>query len=312
MKKYFIFLILGLLPFTYQLAQGQTDSTATEPEVVVNKPVRFVWESGYLIDQQTSKIAPVNTLESVIQHKFGTMENGIDDFFGIMSPGANVRIAIDYVIMKDLQIGYGLQKKNMYSDFNVKWTPLQQMNEGMPVSLSFYGNVAIDGRQKEDYWAAQQYYHSSDDSAYTRHDFRTSNRLSYFAQATVARKFNDMLTLQGGVNFSHFNTVPWHQDHDKVGLFVGGRIKVSPQGSIIFNADFPLQIKEMSEQEDYTAGPEPIVSFGYEISTSTHAFQIYVGNNESLLPQDMMLNNSYKLDWENFRIGFTITRLWGF
>jgi len=311
MKKTFIFLILSLLPFTYQLVQGQTDSTATEPEVVENKPVRFVWESGYLIDQQTSQIAPVNTLESVIQHKFGTVNNGIQDLYGIMAPGANVRIGIDYVIRKDLQIGYGLQKKNMYSDFNAKWTPLKQMNSGMPISLSVYGNMAIDGREKAD-WEAEQYYHSSDDSAYTKHDFRMSNRFSYFAQLMVARKFNDMITLQGGVSFSHFNTVPWHQDHDKVGLHAGGRIKISPQGSFIFNADFPLQIKGMSEQEDYTVGPEPILSFGFEISTSTHAFQIYIGNNESLLPQDMMLNNPYKLDLENFRIGFTITRLWGF
>ncbi len=311
MEKTFIFLILSLLPFTYQFAQGQTDSTATEPEVVVNKPVRFVWESGYLIDQQTSKISPVNTLESVIQHKFGSMENGRQDLFGIMSPGANVRIALDYVIMKNFQIGYGLQKKNMYSDFNAKWTPIQQMNTGMPVSVSFFGNVAIDGRQKS-VWEADQYYHSSDDSAYTKHNFRVSNRLSYFASATVARKFNSFLTLQGAVSFSHFNTVPWHQDHDKIGLHIGGRVKVTPQGSIIFNADFPLQIKNISEQADFTIKPEPIASIGYEVSTSTHAFQIYAGTNDTLLPQDMMLNNMRKLDWKNFAIGFTITRLWGF
>jgi hypothetical protein len=309
MKKTFIFLILSLLPFTYQFAQGQTDSTATE--AVVNKPVRFVWESGYLIDQQTSKISPVNTLESVIQHKFGGMSKGFEDLFGIMSPGANVRIAINYVIMKNLQIGYGLEKKNMYSDFNAKWTPLQQMNTGMPVSVSFYGNVAIDGRQKSA-WEADKYYHSSDDSAYTKHDYRASNRLSYFAMATVARKFNDVLTLQVGASFSHFNTVPWHQDHDKIGIHAGGRIKITPQGSLIFNVDVPLQIKEFSEQADFTIHPEPIASFGYEVSTSTHAFQIYVGSNDTLLPQDMMLNNMRKLDWENFCVGFTITRLWGF
>ncbi|MCK9411926.1 MAG: DUF5777 family beta-barrel protein [Prolixibacteraceae bacterium] len=311
MKKTFIFLVLSLLPFTYQFAQGQTDSTATEPEVVVNKPVRFVWESGYLIDQQTSKISPVNTLESVIQHKFGGMGNGRKDLFGIMAPGANVRIALDYVIAKNLQVGYGLQKKNMYSDFNAKWTPLQQMNTGMPISVSFFGNVAIDGRQKS-VWEADQYYHSSDDSAYTKHNYRISNRLSYFASVTVARKVNNWMTIQAGASLSHFNTVPWHQDHDKVGLHVGGRIKVSPQGSLIFNGDFPLQIQSISEQADFTIHPEPNVSFGYEVSTSTHAFQIYVGSNDSLLPQDMMLNNMRKLSWDNFSVGFTITRLWGF
>jgi hypothetical protein len=311
MKKSFIFLALSLLPFTYQFAQGQTDSTATAPEVVTNKPVRFAWESGYLIDQQTSKIAPAHTLESVIQHKFGTMENGRQDLFGIMAPGANVRIAIDFVLFKNFQVGYGLQKKNMYSDFNAKWTLFQQMNHGMPISISLFGNVAIDGRQKS-VWMANQYNHSDYLSQYAQFEYRFRNRTSYFASVTIDRKFTSFLTLQAGASFSHFNTVPWHQDHDKVGVHVGGRIKVSPQGSIIFNGDLPLQIKDMSEQADFTIHPEPIVSFGYEVSTSTHAFQIYAGSNDTLLPQDMMLNNMYKLDWKNFRIGFTITRLWGF
>ena len=309
MKKTFIFLLLSLLPFTYQLVQAQEDSTATE--AVVNKPVRFVWESGYLIDQQTSKISPVNTLEAVIQHKFGTMQKGSKDLFGIYAPGANIRLALDYVVVKNIQLGYGIQKKNMYSDFNVKWTPLVQMNSGMPVSVSFYGNIGIDGREKS-VWEADQYYHSSDSVAYTKYGFRFSNRLSYFAMATIGHKFNDMITLQGGVSFSHFNTAPWHQDHDKVGLHVGGRVKISPQGSIIFNADFPLQIKSISEQADFTIHSEPLVALGFEISTSTHAFQIYAGNNQSLLAQDAMLNNQQKVIWDNFCIGFVITRLWGF
>ncbi len=309
MKKSFIFLILSLLPFTYQLAQGQTDSTATEK--VVNKPVRFVWESGYLIDQQTSKIAPVHTLESSIQHKFGSMNNGRQDLYGIMAPGANVRIGLDFVIAKDVQIGYALQKKNMYSEFNAKWTPFQQMNTGMPVSISFYGNVAIDGRQTS-VWKADQYYHSSDSVAYTKHDYRFVDRLSYYSQIMIARKFNSFLTLQAGASFSHFNTTPWHQDHDKVGIHAGGRVKLTPQGSFIFNVDFPLQIKSFSEQADFTIHPEPVASFGYEVSTSTHAFQIYVGSNDTLLPQDMMLNNMRTISWDNFCVGFTITRLWGF
>jgi hypothetical protein len=311
MKKTFTFLIVSLLPFTYQFVQGQTDSTATAPEEVVNKPVRFVWESGYLIDQQTSKISPVNTLEAVIQHKFGPMENGSKDLFGIYAPGANIRLALDYVVAKNIQLGYGIQKKNMYSDFNAKWTPLVQMNSGMPISLSFYGNVGIDGREKS-VWEADKYYHSSDPYPYSTYSFKFANRLSYFAMATVGHKFNEVITLQGGVSFSHFNTVPWHQDHDKIGLHVGGRFKISPQGSVVFNADFPLQIKSMSEQADFTIHPEPVIAMGFEISTSTHAFQIYAGNNQSLLSQDTMLNNQQKIDWKNFCIGFVITRLWGF
>ena len=309
MKKTFIFLILSILPFTYQLAQGQTDSTATEK--VVNKPVRFVWESGYLIDQQTAKMGQVNTLEAVIQHKFGTMQNGFKDLYGIYAPGANIRLALDYVVAKNLALGYGIQKKNMYSDFNAKWTPFQQMNTGMPVSLSLYGNVGIDGRE-ESVWASNQYYQSSDPNPYSTYSFKFANRLSYFGQMMVARKFCNAFTMQIGASFSHFNTTPWHMDHDKVGLHAGARVKISPQGSIIFNYDLPLQIQSISEQTDQSIHSQPVVAVGFEISTSTHAFQIYAGNNQTFLPQDAMLNNTQKAVWENFCIGFVITRLWGF
>ncbi|MEI6276244.1 MAG: DUF5777 family beta-barrel protein [Prolixibacteraceae bacterium] len=311
MKKTFIFLAVGFLTFACQMVQGQTDSTATTPEVVVNKPVRFVWESGYLIDQQTSKVGPVNTLEAAIQHKFGSMQKGFQDLFGIYAPGANLRLALDYVLFKNLQLGYGIQKKNMYSDFNAKWSPFQQMNTGIPISLSFYGNIGIDGREKS-IWEADKYYHSSDPNPYTKYDFSFANRLSFFGQFMVARKFTEAITLQGGASFTHFNTAPWHNDHDKVGLHAGGRIKISPQGSFIFNADFPLQIQSISEQADQNVHSQPIVSFGFEVSTSTHAFQIYAGNNQTLLAQDAMLNNPNKVLLENLCLGFVITRLWGF
>ena len=311
MNKAIIFLTLGLLTFTCQFARSQTDSTATTPEAVVNKPVRFVWESGYLIDQQTGKMGPVKTLEAAIEHKFGTMDKGFKDLYGIYAPGANIRLALDYVIAKNVQLGYGIQKKNMYSDFNAKWTPLHQMNTGMPITLSFYGNLGIDGREQS-VWTANQYYHSSDPFPYSTYSFKFSNRLSYFSQMMVAHKFCNAFTLQLGASFSHFNTAPWHLDHDKVGLHAGGRVKISPQGSFIFNCDLPLQIQAMSEQVDQSVHSQPILAFGFEVSTSTHAFQIYVGNNQTFLPQDAMMNNQQKVISENFCLGFAITRLWGF
>ena len=109
MKFILIILLISLLPGGYLLAQNQekADSTATsEKPEITDKPVKFSWESGNLIDQQTSKIATKNTFETVIQHKFGTVENGRSDLFGIFAPGANVRIAFDYVILKNFQYLY--------------------------------------------------------------------------------------------------------------------------------------------------------------------------------------------------------------
>ncbi len=57
--------------------------------------------------------------------------------------------------------------------------------------------------------------------------------------------------------------------------------------------------------------PKPSLKFGVEISTFTHAFQIYVGNAAGILPQLDMMNNMNK-PFEGLAFGFTITRLWMF
>jgi hypothetical protein len=58
--------------------------------------------------------------------------------------------------------------------------------------------------------------------------------------------------------------------------------------------------------------PQPGFSLGYEVSTGSHAFQIYMGTTSALLPQDYMMNNMNRIESTNFEFGFVITRLWSF
>ncbi|NOR73595.1 MAG: hypothetical protein GQ525_00395, partial [Draconibacterium sp.] len=110
MKKYIYILILSVFVCN---TFAQDIDTEIKPK---DKPVRSPFESGLLIDNQTSVIPVKNTLEFVIQHKFGTMENGFSDLFGIYSPGANIRLGLNFVPIKNVQIGTGVTKKNMYID----------------------------------------------------------------------------------------------------------------------------------------------------------------------------------------------------
>jgi len=295
-----IFTLSCLLVFAFGSVLAQ--ETETETKKVIDKPVRSPFESGYLIDNQTTVIQPVNTLEFAIQHKFGSFENGSSDLYGLYANGANIRLGLNYVVAKNVQVGIGATKNRMTTDFNAKWTILEQTrNNTTPVALAVYGNIAIDGRDKDQ-------FHPLDES---HSEYEFSNRLSSFAQVIVGRKFSDAISLQTGVSFSHYNLIDQGNYHDKVGLHLNGRIKVSPQGSIIFNFDAPLDLDYLDTAENYN-NPEPNLSFGYEISTSTHAFQIYMGNSKGLIQQDIMVNNSSKIDIDNFMIGFTITRLWNF
>ena len=312
MKKNILFIILFSLITTISFAQNE----ATEKTGVKEKdyPVTGAFESGYLIDAQTTVIPAKKTLEFGIQHKFGTIENGSTDMWGVYG-SSNIRLALDYVIAKDLLIGAGLTKKGMngeknITDLNAKWTVLQQTRKNsMPLSVALFGNVAIDGRPLSSFENNQVQVAFHNDLPNT---IKFSDRLSYYSELIVGRKFCKEFSLQAGVSFTHYNLVRKNFDHDKVGIHANGRIKVTPQGSIIFNYDLPLKIKQISEQASWTNTSKPNLALGYEVSTGTHAFQMFMGTTSSMLPQDNIMFN--KNDWQNqgWSIGFVITRLWAF
>ena len=304
MKKNILFILLFSLISTFAFAQDEV----TAPEK--DKPVSAPYESGYLIDAQTTVVQPVKTLEMTIQHKFGTVENGHKDLWGIYAPGANIRIGLDYVLLKNFQIGFGVSKIKMTTDFNAKWTIMEQTRKNtMPVAITLFGNVAIDGRNISEFESGNvQVAHILG----SINPFSAYDRFSYFSQLIVGRKFNKWLSLQAGVSLTHYNLVGLPYDHDKVGLHLSGRIKVTRQGSLVFNYDHPLDIKDISEQRVSTNPSKPNLAFGYEVSTGAHAFQIFLATTTSVLPQETMMWNQNDYKNNGFAIGFLITRLWGF
>ena len=304
MKKYILLLIVSFIAIQL-FAQEET-------EKIKDKPVSSAWENGLLIDNQTSYIPDARTLEFVIQHKFGTMDNGKSDLWGIYAPGSNIRLGLNYVAAKNFQIGVGTTKKNMYTDFNAKWTILEQTRENaVPFALTLFGSTAIDGRNEELISSTGKVTDSQTPGNGVE-SFGFGDRLSYFSQVIIGRKFTDWLSIQAAASYTHYNTVAFGYDHDKIGIHFNGRIKVSSQGSIIFNYDLPLKIESYSEQSPMVNYPKENVAIGYEISTSTHAFQIYVGTADGIIPQDNMMYNYNDWTDHGLAIGFVITRLWMF
>ena len=86
---------------------------------------------------------------------------------------------------------------------------------------------------------------------------------------------------------------------------LGGRYKISERTAIIANYDQPLS-------EHLTNNPHPNLSFGIELSTSSHAFQIFAGNYYGIVPQSNNVYNQNDYRDGQFLIGFNITRLWNF
>jgi len=239
MKKHLI-LIFAML-FSFGLVTAQDEEA---PKKKKDRPVRSMFESSVLIDDQTSIIPVKNTLEMHIQHRFGLLkENGISDLFGIYAPSANTRMGLNYSILDNLMVGYGITRKNMYSDFQVKWTFLRQTRKNtIPLNLAVYANMAIDGRNNSEFGD----------------DYEFVNRLSYFTQLIIGRKFAEWFSLELNASFIHYNAVKSNDypnppdtinagyDHDAIGIGGHMRFKFSPQSSILSVELLKLRLQPLS------------------------------------------------------------------
>lgn len=281
-------------------ATGQDEEAAAT--VPAERPVASTFESALLIDNQSVMVPIKNTFEFDIQHRFGTMQNGFEDLFGMYAP-SNIRLGFLYVPINNLAVGFGFSKKNTLIDFSAKYALLKQYKGWrMPVSVTYYGNAAIDPRSEA---KGAEVYHESD-------------RLFFFHQLIVARKINNWLSIQVAPSLSHYNLQKYRSmENDHFAIAFGAQVKVTDALSIIANVDQPIT------QHDQR-NPNPNVSLGIQMSTSSHAFQIFIGNYSGLVPQE---NNMYygwtseigNTSWngfdrfvDRFRIGFNITRLWNF
>lgn len=298
MKK-IVFIILGLY-----MGFGMAFAQETETEKPKDRPIRAPFESGIVIDNQTTVVPSKKTLEMHIQHRFGLIKNnGASDLWGIYAPSANTRMGFNFSLTDDIMIGYGITRKNMYNDFQAKWTFLKQTRKNtIPITLTVYGNMAINGQN---------------DAAFGS-DYAFADRMSYFGQFIAGRKFNEWFSLELNASFTHFNSVKSTEknitgyEHDVIGLGGHMRFKFSPQSSILIMYTTPLNIQSMQENTTVMNAWKSNFGIAYEVATSTHAFQIFISTADGIVPQDIYMYNEADLSETEFRFGFNITRLWNF
>ncbi len=129
-------------------AQDSTAAAEPAPKPKL-KPVKNTFQSTWIIDNQTVMVSQKGTFEMDIQHRFGTVSKGYEDFWGFFAP-SNIRLGAIYAPTKNLNVGLGITKSNMLWDLNAKYAILRQTKGLYPVSLTYYGDVAYDTRKDED------------------------------------------------------------------------------------------------------------------------------------------------------------------
>jgi hypothetical protein len=250
-----------------------------------------------------------------IQHRFGTIEKGYEDFAGFFAP-SNIRIAFSYTPIDRLNVGFGITKANMLWDVNYKYALIRQAPHKYPVSVTYYVNTAYDTREISTIYDGSEIKYGVE-------------RFSFYHEIIIARKITDKLSIQVSPSISHQNAVSgYYTKNDSTGteifrtmkndhfaVSVCGRYKISEITSVIFNYDQPL-----TKHASYN--PHPNLGFGFEFNTSGHSFQLFLSNYALLNQQRNNLynaNNPVKYTDDltgkevkggRFLIGFNVTKLW--
>lgn len=279
-------LLLVVPAFMY----GQENKTE-EKAKADNKPVKRTFENAVLIDNQTVEGPAKKSLDFIIQHRFGIIKDE-KDIYGIFAP-SNIRLGLNYGITDRISVAIGATKNKHLFDLQWKYIILKQTkSNSIPVSVAYYGNVAKSASDKDNFINQDEKY-------------KWSNRISYFHEIMVARKITSHLSLQVAGTFSYFNIIDSLMEHQNIGASFAGRYQFSPQSSVIVDFDYPITMPEINK-------PKPNLGLGFEISTSSHQFQIFVTTTESIMDQETRVFNQHDFTKKEVLLGFNITRQWGF
>ena len=283
MNLIYIFFFILILPLSGQ------DDLLDILEDASSKPV--IVESSFkgtrVVNAQSLELPRPKILQFMIQHRFGSIENGFYDLFGM--DYATIRFDFNYGLTERLSFGVGRSSLDKIYDIFVKTKLLRQSSgkSSFPVSVLLYSDIGIDTKRK-----------SENDPA-VKDEYL--NRLLYVNQLIIGRKFNRSLSLEILPTLIHRNLVPTNQDdHDLVSVGIAGRYKLSNRISV--NADYFIPLGDRSE--DY----QNSVAIGVDYETGGHVFQVMIANSQGPYEYTFIENARGNFSTGVLYLGFNISR----
>lgn len=232
---------------------------------------------------------PPGQLDFRISHRFGTVNSGAYEFFGLDQ--SNVHFSLEYGILKWLMVGIGRGTYEKTFDGFAKFSLLRQSSGArvMPVSLSVLSAVAL----KSVKWADN-----------TRTNY-FSSRLSYVGQVLIARKINQEFSVQLIPSYVHRNLVATELDpNDLLAMGAGGRMKLTKRLSL--NAEYYYLANPKTYMSQQVYNP---LSVGIDIETGGHVFQLIFTNSLAMIEKGFIGETTGSWMHGDIHFGFNISRV---
>lgn len=266
-----------------------------------------------IINVQSVEVLPKRKLDVRIVHRFGDLAGnagGFQSFFGLENIG-DVAIGAEYGLTNKLNIGlYRTKGAGFYSSDNpatsgtaglrqllngfLKYQILKQNEEnGSPVTLTLLGMTALSTAKSVD----------NNPSALNSFEAFTDRMAGSF-QVLIGHRFSDAFSVQLTPAYTHRNVVAADDVNGLFSLGIAGRIQMTKTVGLLWDITSPI-----SDTRSSAKGYAPSVGVGFEFDTGGHIFQVNFTNSKAIAETDYIPYTTSKWGEGEFRLGFTISRL---
>lgn len=255
MKHYFT-LLLFLIAISLHaqddlLSEIDTDSVGDQYATAAFKGLKVV-------NFESTKLVAKKELTLIIAHRFGSIENGFDSFFGL--DDAVTRINFVYGITDGLNVGVSRSSFQKIYEASLKYRLVRQKDNGFPFTIVGYNSFLINS--------------SLEEANLPKLEF--SDRLGFTTQLLISRKVNSNFSFEIAPTFFHDNFVFFDEQHNsQYALGLGGRHKLSKRWSV--NVDYGWHLN----RADNSPFKNPL-SIGFDLETGGHVFQMHFTNAQAM------------------------------
>lgn len=285
MRKTLLILSLAFSIFTY--AQ---DDLLDELEAEIEQPKESNFASSAfkglkIVNFESTKLASKDDLYFIVSHRFGTIENGIDDFFGL--DNAVTKLLFLYGVNEWLNVGFARSSLQKTYGAHIKYRLVHQQKNGFPFTIVGYNLVTAN----------------TELSKALLPNLEFANRLSYTSQILISRKFNKNFSLELAPSLLHENFVAFNdQENTQFILGFGGRHKLNKRWSL--NADYGWHLNRADGSPFKNS-----LSIGFDLETGGHVFQLHFTNAQPMFENGFLGNGNG--DWSDGTVffGFNLSRV---
>ncbi len=286
MRKTLLLLFFFLVSIWYVKAQDDLLDLLGDEEVQDFTEATF--KANRVINLHSIEHTAGGVLDLKISHRFGFVNAGIDEFFGLDQ--ALTRIGLDYGLTDGLTIGIGRSTYQKTVDGYLKYRILRQQTgvKNVPVTISSLASFA---------------WRTADFPDEQSRDYEFKHRLSYTYQLLIARKFSPSISFQIAPTLVHHNFVEDASlEHDILSLGFAGRVKLTKRTSV--NLEY-IYVPDDQIEDFYTNS----LSIGFDIETGGHVFQLHFTNSTPMNESGFITRTTGEWSEGDIHFGFNISRV---